>query len=156
MYLVYKMSTLKFYPQLGYDRKTSIKVLMEIFNSLPITISVLGMDRCPVIGWHWNMIYKSSNVTKVFYKCTKTNPHKDKRIFLKSSDLYPYTPFDEKADTDQWTYWIQYIEKRQRQELIRQWLWKTTALFIAHCPHRHITDSSFKLLKNEARAAVTF
>jgi len=143
MYLVYKIGTAKFYPQLGYDRKTSFKVLMEIFDCLPITITVIGMDRDPIIGWHWNMIYNTANASKVFYKTSKANPHKDRRIFMKSSDLYPKGPYDQFADTDQWTYWIQYIEKRQRQELIRQWLWKTAALFIAHCPHKHITDSAF-------------
>lgn len=131
MAIVYKMGTAKFYPYQGYDLRTAYKVFKEICEDLPISISLIGIDRCPYIGWHFNLFYSSPNVKKIFFKCNKPNEFKDKRIFLHSKDQYPKNPYHCKADTAQWTHFIQYVEKRQRQELERQFMY-TWVAFLVH------------------------
>lgn len=127
MVLIWKMGTAKFYPYRSRDLKTTVKVFDEITNDL-LNPMVIGIDRCPIIGWHLNMIYSSPNIKKLFYKTCKTNKYKDKRIFLHSQDMIPQNPYEDEPDYKQSIYFIQYIEKRQRQELVRQELYKLTAL----------------------------
>lgn len=142
MSLVYKMGTVKFYPYQGYDIRTAKKVFDEICADIPIQISVIGIDRDPYIGWHFNLFYSSPNIKKVFYKTNKSNEFKDKRIYLYSKDTYPQNPFKDKADTNAWRHYIQYIEKRQRQELERQITYTWVCILMKHSikvkPHRYV------------------
>ena len=142
MSLVYKMGTAKFYPYQGYDLRTAHKVFKEICADLPISISLIGIDRCPYIGWHFNIFYSSPNVKKIFYKTNKPNEYKDKRIFLYSKDTYPKNPFQDKADTNAWRNFIQYTEKRQREELQRQITYTWVCILVKHgikiTPHRYV------------------
>lgn len=132
---VWKMGTAKFYPYRSRDLRTTCKVFDEITNDL-LEPMVIGIDRCPIIGWHFNLIYSSNNIKKLYYKTCKQNKFKDKRIFLHSDDLIPLIYKDEHdfnldiktPDYKQSIYFIQYIEKRQREEMVRQQMYKLTAL----------------------------
>lgn len=125
------MGTIKFYPYKQYDLRTSKKLLKEIFNKLPIIFTLLSQDYDPYIGRHWNVFYWSHDISLIYHKTCKKNAFKDKRIFLYSQPTFPLIYPTKEIDSAAWKKYIQYCERREREEFTRQYMYALTAVVAA-------------------------